>query len=255
MILGVIPARFGSSRLFGKPLSLIGDKTMIQHTYESASKSRLLTKLIVAVDDDRVESVVRGFGGESVMTPQDIQTGSDRIAYVADQFPEAEVIVNIQGDEPFIPSLMIDKAVEPLLFDPKVNISTLAKRITTVADMRSPSVVKVVFDQANNALYFSRAAIPHVRDAITFIEKVQNAEYYKHIGLYVFRRKYLEIFTKLPQSYLEHIERLEQLRLLENGYKIKIVVTDLDSLSVDTPEDLDAARQFYKKIQKLKKKE
>jgi len=255
MILGVIPARFGSSRLFGKPLSVIGDKTMIQHTYESATKSRLLNKLVVAVDDDRVENVVKNFGGEAIMTPQDIQTGSDRIAFVAEQFPEANIIVNIQGDEPFIPALMIDKAVEPLLFDPHVSISTLAKRILTVAELRSPAVVKVVFDQENNALYFSRSAIPHARDALTFIEKVQNAEYYKHIGLYVFRKPYLESFTKLPQSYLEQIERLEQLRLLENGYKIKIVVTDLDSLSVDTPEDLTAARNFYKKIQKLKKKD
>ncbi len=228
---------------------------MIQHTYESASKSRLLTKLVVAVDDDRVESVVYGFGGEAVMTPKDIQTGSDRIAYVADRFPEAEIIVNIQGDEPFIPSMMIDKAIEPLLFDPKINISTLAKRINTVSEMRSPAVVKIVFDQHNNALYFSRAAIPHVRDAITFIEKVQNTEYYKHIGLYVFRKAELQAFTQLPQSYLEQVEKLEQLRLLENGYKIRVVVTDLDSLSVDTPEDLTNARNFYKKIQKLKKKD
>lgn len=249
-ILGVIPARFASTRLFGKPLSLIGDKPMIQHTFENASKSKLLNDLIVAVDDDRVEAVVNGFGGKAVMTPQDIKTGSDRIAFVAEQYLDADIIVNIQGDEPFIPAEMIDKAIEPLVFDSNVNISTLAKKITTVSDLRAPSVVKVVFDYNNDALYFSRAAIPYVRETQTYIEKINSTDFYKHIGLYVFRRDALIQFTSLQPTYLEQIERLEQLRLLENGYKIKVVITELDSISVDTMEDMNAARQYYKKILK-----
>jgi 3-deoxy-manno-octulosonate cytidylyltransferase (CMP-KDO synthetase) len=250
MIVGIIPARFASTRLFGKPLANIHGKPMIQHTYESASKSNLLNKIVVATDDERIAKIVKGFGGEAELTPKEIQTGSDRIAYVAEKIPDAKIIVNIQGDEPFIPAEMIDKAIEPLLFDKTIHISTLAKKIDTVAELRSPAVVKVVFDYQNFALYFSRSPIPFVRDASSNLERIQIADVYKHIGLYVFSKEYLLKFTKLPQTDLEKTEKLEQLRLLENGYKIKIVVTNLDSLSVDTQEDLERARIYYKKLMK-----
>lgn len=244
MIVGIIPARFASTRLMGKPLADIGGKPMIQHTYNSAKKSKLLDKVIIAVDDEKVLQVVKSFGAEAYMTPKDCASGSDRIAFVAEKIPDAEIIVNIQGDEPFIKGKMIDQAIEPLWIDNKVSLSTLARRITNVEEMKSPAVVKVVFDYHNYAMYFSRSPIPFVRDARTNLEKVQSADIYKHIGLYVYRRETLLKFTKLKPTDLEQIEKLEQLRFLENGFKMKIVVTEFDSLSVDTPRDLELARRF-----------
>lgn len=250
MIVGIIPARFASTRLMGKPLADIGGKPMIQHTYNSAKKSKLLDKVIIAVDDEKVLQVVKGFGAEAYMTPKDCASGSDRIAFVAEKIPEAEIIVNIQGDEPFIKGKMIDQAIEPLWIDNKVSLSTLARRISNVEEMKSPAVVKVVFDYHNYAMYFSRSPIPFVRDARTNLEKVQSADIYKHIGLYVYRRETLLKFTTLKPTDLEQIEKLEQLRFLENGFKMKIVVTEYDSLSVDTPRDLELARRFLERQNK-----
>ncbi|MEW5843917.1 MAG: 3-deoxy-manno-octulosonate cytidylyltransferase [Bacteroidota bacterium] len=254
MIVGIIPARFASSRLMGKPLADIGGKPMIQHTYQSAKKSKLLDKVIIAVDDDKVYRVVKDFGAEVYMTPKNCTSGSDRIALVAQQIQDAAIIVNIQGDEPFIKGKMIDQAIEPLLFDKKVSVSTLARRITNVEEMKSPSVVKVVFDYNNFALYFSRSPIPFVRDAKSNLEKIQSAEIYKHIGLYVYRRDALLKFTNLKPTDLEQIEKLEQLRFLENGMRVKIVYTEYDSLSVDTPKDLELARRFYERQSKPQNK-
>jgi 3-deoxy-manno-octulosonate cytidylyltransferase (CMP-KDO synthetase) len=247
MIVGIIPARFASTRLMGKPLASIGGKPMIYHTYQSAKKSKLLDKVVIAVDDDKVYSVVKSFGAEVFMTPKDCPSGSDRIAIVAEQIDEADIIVNIQGDEPFIKGKMIDQAIEPMLFDKDVQLSTLAKKIVSVEEMKAASVVKVVFDYKNFALYFSRSPIPYVRDARTNLERIQSGEIYKHIGLYVYRRPALLKFTTLRPTDLEQIEKLEQLRFLEHDMKIKIVVTDFDSLSVDTPKDLEVARIYYEK--------
>ena len=255
MIVGIIPARFASTRLMGKPLADIGGKPLIQHTYESASKSKLIKKIIIAVDDKKVEEVCRGFGAEVVLTAKEFETGSDRIAHVVNSIDEAKIIVNIQGDEPFISGEMIDHAIEPLLFDKEVEVSTLAKRITTVKELNSPDVVKVVFDYTNNALYFSRSPIPFVREANTDEKRIEKAEIYKHIGLYAFRRKALMEFTKLKPTDLERIEKLEQLRMLENGFKIKIVVTEMESIGVDTQEDLNRARKYYKWKQKEEENE
>lgn len=259
MIVGIIPARFASTRLMGKPLADIGGKPMIQHTWESAKKSKLLEKVIIAVDDDKLFQVVKNFGAEVYMTPKDAASGTDRIAFVAQHLSDASIIVNIQGDEPFINGKMIDQAIEPLLFDKKVNVSTLVKRISSVDEMKSSSVVKVVFDYNNYALYFSRSPIPYVRDAKTNLERIETGEIYKHIGLYVYRRETLLKFTSLKQTDLERIEKLEQLRLLEHGIKIKVVVTEYDSLSVDTPKDLELARRYYDRFikpnEKLSKKE
>ena len=245
MILGVIPARFSSSRLPGKPLAEIDGKPMIQHTYESASKSKLLDDIIIAVDDERVYEIAKSFCKRVKMTSNDIKTGSDRIAGVVKDLSSAKIVVNIQGDEPFIPGRMIDEAIEPHLFDPTVQVSTLAKRITRVDELLSPSIPKVVFDYNNFALYFSRSPIPFARDARTNSERIKNNEIYKHIGLYVYQKESLLEFTKLKPTDLERIEQLEQLRMLENGFKIKIVVTDHESISVDTEEDLDKARKYY----------
>jgi 3-deoxy-manno-octulosonate cytidylyltransferase (CMP-KDO synthetase) len=250
-ILGVIPARFASTRLMGKPLADIGGKFLLQHTFEGASKSKLLDKIIIAVDDDQVAKAAKGFGASVIMTPKDCPTGSDRIAIVAKEFPRADIIVNIQGDEPFISGMMIDQAIEPLLFDEEVNVSTLAKLVEDIEEFKSPSVVKVVFDYKNFALYFSRSPIPFVRDAKDEKEMIEKANIYKHIGLYVYRKEYLLKFTKLEPTDLEQWEKLEQLRMLENGFKVKIVETEFDSFSVDTPEDLEKARKIYSKLKKI----
>ncbi len=252
MIVGIIPARFASTRLMGKPLADIGGKPMIQHTYESSKTSKLLQEVIIATDDEKVAEISRKFGAKVFLTPKSISTGSDRIAFVTKQIPEAEIIVNIQGDEPFIQGIMIDQAIEPLLFDLSVNVSTLAKKIESVEELKSPAVTKVVFDYNNFALYFSRSPIPFVREAKTMQERIVRADIYKHIGLYVYRRESLLRFTSLDQTDLEQIEKLEQLRMLENGFKIKVVVTNYESLAVDTPEDLKRARLYYSKMQREK---
>ncbi len=245
MIVGIIPARFASTRLMGKPLANIGGKPLIQHTYESSSKSKLIKKIIIAVDDEKVAQICREFGADTILTPKEIETGSDRIAYVLQKIEDAEIIVNIQGDEPFISGKMIDQAIEPLLFDKNVHVSTLVKKIESVKELKSPDVVKVVFDYNNYAMYFSRAAIPFVRNVLSKEIAIEKTEYYKHIGLYVYRRDSLLKFTNIKPTDLEKAEKLEQLRMLENGFKIKVVVTDIESIGVDTPKDLKRARAYY----------
>ena len=253
MIVGIIPARFASTRLKGKPLVDIGGKPMLQHTYESVKKSKLLTDIIIATDDERVYEVAKSFGAKVQMTPKDILTGSDRIAYVAKKIATAEIIVNIQGDEPFIPGKMIDEVIEPLLFDKKVSVTTIARRILDVYELNSPDIPKVVFDYSNYALYFSRSPIPFVRETISDKKKLRKADIYKHIGIYAFRKHKLLEFTSLKPTDLEKFEKLEQLRMLENGIRIKIVVTDRESISVDTKDDLEDARLFYQNLKNKKK--
>ncbi|GAB1441722.1 3-deoxy-manno-octulosonate cytidylyltransferase [Ignavibacteriales bacterium] len=243
-IVAVIPARYASTRLPGKPLATILDKPMIEWVYRSVKKSRLIEQIIVATDDQRVFAEVKRFGGEVVMTPLDIQTGSDRIAYVAKQLLEAEIIVNVQGDEPFVSGALIDDAIMPLLVDPKLQVSTLVKKISNQDELYNPSTVKVVFDNFSNAIYFSRSPIPYSRDSVSITSEITAGKFFKHIGLYVYRKDFLLYYTKLPQSSLEKAEKLEQLRILENGYKIRVVETDFESISVDTPEDLYRARTY-----------
>jgi 3-deoxy-manno-octulosonate cytidylyltransferase (CMP-KDO synthetase) len=244
MVVGIIPARYSSTRLPGKPLADIGGKPMIVRTYESASKAKLLDRVIVATDDYRVAEVCQNHNLDYFMTPDTIQTGSDRIACVAKEIIDAEIIVNVQGDEPFIPGMMIDQAIEPLLFDPQVEVSTLVKKISDADELLSTSVVKVVFDLENYAIYFSRIPIPHVRDAVNIQDALSRQCYYKHIGLYVYRVNALYTFTSLSQTDLERLEKLEQLRMIEHGIKIKVVETEFDSISVDTEEDLSRARKY-----------
>jgi 3-deoxy-manno-octulosonate cytidylyltransferase (CMP-KDO synthetase) len=232
----------------GKPLADIGGKPMLQHAYESAKKSRLLQDVVIAVDDEKVAQVARNFGARVFMTPKNVPTGTDRIAVVAKLLPDAHIIVNIQGDEPFIRGRMIDQAIEPLLFDPTVNVSTLAKKIETVEDLKATSIPKVVFDYNNFAMYFSRSPIPFVRNAKSNYDRLQRCDIYKHIGLYVYTRDSLLNFTQLPQTDLEIAEQLEQLRMLENGFRIKVVVTEYENLAVDTPDDLERARYYYNHI-------
>ena len=248
MIVGIIPARYASTRLPGKPLIEIDGKPMILHTYDSAMQSSFLQRVIVATDDPKVYQVCKNHGAEVQMTPQDIHTGSDRIAYVADQLFDASIIVNIQGDEPFIPGIMIDQAIEPMIIEPFVEVTTLTKKITQQEELISPDVVKVVFDLQNFALYFSRSVVPFVRNAKSVSDSLKYDCYYKHIGLYVYKKEALFRFTSLQQSELEKIEKLEQLRMLEHGMKIKVVETEYESISVDTPEDLKLARKYYRSL-------
>lgn len=233
-ILGIIPARFASSRFPGKPLATIAGKTMLQHVYERASMARYLTTVIVATDDDRIYNVARRFGANVRRTRSDHPSGTDRAAEVASA-ENCDLVVNIQGDEPLIDPSAIDAAVLALDGEPEIPMGTLKKRIEDVTEYQNPNVVKVVTDRNLNAIYFSRAPIPYVRDEA---ERRRTA-HFKHIGLYVYRRDFLLNYSDLPVGPLEKAERLEQLRALENGFRIRVVETEYDSLGVDTPEDLE----------------
>lgn len=235
-VLGVIPARYDSTRFPGKPLADIDGKPMIQWCYESSLKSKLIDKLIVATDDKRIFDAVKKNGGEVVMTSKKHSSGTDRIAEAAKKY-KCDIVVNIQGDEPFIDYRIIDKAIEALRKDKTAQVSTAARKIKG-KEINNPNNVKVVFDNKFNALYFSRSVIPYDRDG------KGKANHYKHYGLYVYRKDYLMKITKLPESSLEKTEKLEQLRVLENGGKIKIVLTNKDSVSIDTPEDLKGIKKW-----------
>lgn len=229
-VLGVIPARYGSSRFEGKPLHVMAGKPMIQWVYEQASKSQYLTDVIVATDDIRIFQAVEAFGGKAMMTSSEHPSGTDRIAEVAASQSDMELVVNIQGDEPLISPKMIDRTIEPLLFNSGIHVSTPVVGITEKEDMINPNVVKAVRDNGGFALYFSRSPIPFDRDG-------SGALGFKHIGLYVYQRDFLLKFTRFEPTELENIEKLEQLRVLENGYRILTVTTSYQSIGVDTIED------------------
>jgi 3-deoxy-manno-octulosonate cytidylyltransferase (CMP-KDO synthetase) len=248
IIVGIIPARYASQRLPGKLALEIGEKSILQHTYENACKSKLVDEIIIAVDDQRIAELCENFGAKYFLTPNDINSGSDRVAYVVKNFINAEIIVNIQGDEPFINYKTIDLSIEPLLFDSKVEVSTIMTPIQDYKELENPSVVKVVFDYENYALYFSRSKIPHIRDLKTQRQLINSGLYFKHIGLYAYRKNALLKFTSFEQTDLEKAEKLEQLRMLEMGMKIKMVQTEYSSISIDTSEDLKLARKFYNKM-------
>jgi 3-deoxy-manno-octulosonate cytidylyltransferase (CMP-KDO synthetase) len=237
---GVIPARFASSRFPGKPLALIAGKTMLEHVYARASQARYLTKVVIATDDARIYSEARRFGGNVRNTRPDHPSGTDRVAEVASA-ENCELVVNIQGDEPLIDPGAIDAAVLSMLDNPDVPMGTLKKAIEDVGEYHNPNVVKVVTDRAGNAIYFSRTPIPFVRDE----QQWRPGLHFKHIGLYVYRRDFLLGYSDLPVGPLETAERLEQLRALENGFKIRVVETEYESLGVDTPEDLERVAGWF----------
>ena len=239
IIIGVIPARFGSTRFPGKPLINILGKPMIQRVYEQAKKSKLLSRVIVATDNEKIYNALKKFGGEVVMTSRKHKSGTDRIEEALNKI-NAEIVVNIQGDEPFINPMNIDKAVEPLIKDKNINVSTLAIKIRNIKEISNPNVVKVIFDKDDNAIYFSRNPIPYNRDGISSIN------YYKHIGLYVYRREFLKKLAKMKPIGLETAEKLEQLRIIENGFKIKVIITEIDSHSVDTKKDLKKLLKLHR---------
>jgi 3-deoxy-manno-octulosonate cytidylyltransferase (CMP-KDO synthetase) len=251
-ITAIIPARYGSTRFEGKALADICGKPMIQHVYERTTRSALVSDVVVATDDERIASVVRKFGGRVEMTSTGHETGTDRLAEVAGRI-DSDIIVNVQGDEPLIEPAMIDEAIEPLVGDGSIMMSTLKSRIKALHDFLSPNVVKVVTDWEGFALYFSRSPVPNFRDKWNDLkdEKFSSGKLlcYKHVGLYVYRREFLLQFSQMSPTYLELSEKLEQLRVLENGYRIKVVETSHDSIGVDTPADLAAVVDKLRKLQ------
>ncbi|RYD77775.1 MAG: 3-deoxy-manno-octulosonate cytidylyltransferase [Sphingobacteriales bacterium] len=242
--LAIIPARYNSSRLPGKPLMQIGDKPMLQHVYEQVTASGLFYDTIIATDDLRIYDEAQKWFGKVFMTSTHHQTGTDRCAEVINTISnnDPEIVVNIQGDEPFISAEPLKALLGVLDVNHEAGIATLVQKIDEQGDIRNPNVVKVAKDINGKALYFSRAAIPHIRDAEKMLS---DATYWKHIGLYAFKAEVLREITKLKSSHLEETESLEQLRWLENGYKIYTAETDYKMLSVDTPEDLNKAQEFY----------
>ncbi len=231
----IIPARYGSARFHGKPLADLWGKPIIQHVWERASRATRASRVIIATDDQRIATAARGFGAEVAMTRADHPSGTDRVAEVAAGLA-ADLIVNVQGDEPLIDPAFIDAAIAPLAEDPSIPMGTLCCSIEDLSDLANPNVVKVVLDRQGFALYFSRLPIPFVRDPHA------DAVRYRHLGLYVYRRDFLLSLAQLSPTPLEQAERLEQLRVLEHGHRLRVVIVSHASPGVDTPADLERLR-------------
>jgi 3-deoxy-manno-octulosonate cytidylyltransferase (CMP-KDO synthetase) len=232
--IAIIPSRYGSTRFEGKPLAPICGKAMIQHVYEAATRAAHIDSVAVATDDQRIFDAVSRFGGRAIMTSGDHRSGTDRVAEAArllEMTPE-DIVINVQGDQPLIDPRCLDEVVAPLTSDPALGMSTLAFRIVNPKEYLDPKDVKVVMNEWGDALYFSRAPVPYGRD------EGQRFDSFKHLGIYAYRCSFLEIFRGLPSGNLEAIEKLEQLRALEHGHRIRVVVTEFDSPEVDLPSDI-----------------
>lgn len=240
----VIPARYASTRFPGKPLAILGGKTVIQRVYEQAAS--VLSEVYVATDDERILSAMEAFGGRAVMTRADHKSGTDRIEEAVEKTgTQADVIINVQGDEPFIQPSQI-KTLMALFDDPQTQIGTLGKRFDSMDAVSNPNSPKIVTDHRGFALYFSRSVIPFIR-GVESDEWLSNYPFLKHLGVYAYRREVLAEITRLPQGQLEKAESLEQLRWLENGYRIRVGLTDVETVGIDTPADLERAEQFLAK--------
>ncbi|MBN2645164.1 MAG: 3-deoxy-manno-octulosonate cytidylyltransferase [Desulfuromonadaceae bacterium] len=242
-VVAIIPARYASTRFPGKPLVDICGKPMIQHVYERTRRATSVDQVLVATDDERIASVVRFFGGDVVLTRSDHETGTDRLAEVAEGL-DCQLIVNVQGDEPLIDPVMIDEAVAPLRADAQLVMGTLMTPLRHVEEYANPNVVKVVTDRQGLALYFSRAPIPCGREIADIRRLLDAVPVHKHVGLYVYRREFLLNYARLAPTPLEQAEKLEQLRALEHGFRIHVARTQRLSQGVDTPEDLERVRQL-----------
>jgi 3-deoxy-manno-octulosonate cytidylyltransferase (CMP-KDO synthetase) len=241
-VICIIPSRYKSKRFPGKPLADLCGKPMIQHVYERALKAKILSYAAVATDDMRIFEAVHKFGGHAIMTSAEHTSGTDRIAEAVSGLglKDSDIVVNIQGDQPLFEPCQTEEVAGPLLEDPTLCMSTLIYKIIREEEIVHPNAVKVVFDHNQFAIYFSRATIPFVRD------KGQAVSYYKHHGIYAYRKDFLHTFTRLPVGVLEKLEALEQLRALEHGYRIKVIETAHDSIEVDTPQELDRVRSLIK---------
>ncbi|MDP4710295.1 MAG: 3-deoxy-manno-octulosonate cytidylyltransferase [Saprospiraceae bacterium] len=244
-ISGIIPARFASSRFPGKPLIDLEGKTMIQRVYEQAAASGVFSELIVATDDTRVADAVKRFGGTVAMTSPDLASGTDRCAAVATELTDTDVVINIQGDEPLLEPQQIAALAQLFEQMPDLSIGSLAQQLADSTDLQNPNVVKVVLDYQGFALYFSRQAIPFVRGADPDAWLTMGT-FYKHIGMYGFRREVLLKISRLPQSPYEKLEQLEQLRWLQQGWRIQMAITNFDTIGVDTPEDAEKVRSLLR---------
>jgi 3-deoxy-manno-octulosonate cytidylyltransferase (CMP-KDO synthetase) len=243
VITGIIPARYASTRFPGKPLADIGGKSMIRRVYEQAKAAKALNNVVVATDDDRILQHVKSFGGNAVMTSENHQSGTDRCFEAFSKFcPDAEVVINIQGDEPFIRPESID-LVASCFRAPQTEIATLVKKVSSQEELFNANIPKVVLNRNKEAILFSRQTIPHIRGK-QHSEWLDSYTFYKHIGIYAYRTSVLAKLTALKQSPLELAESLEQLRWIENGYSIKVEITDFESVAVDTPEDLQKLKGF-----------
>ena len=241
--LGIIPARYASTRFPGKPLALLGGKTVIQRVYEQVVS--VLGEAYVATDDERIYNAVEQFGGRAIMTRNDHKSGTDRIQEAVEKIQtDADVIINVQGDEPFIQKSQLE-TVKHLFDDPQTQIATLGKPFENMEAVENPNSPKIICDLNGYAMYFSRSVIPYIRGKEQK-EWIQHFPFLKHIGLYAYRREVLSEVTKLPQSPLEIAESLEQLRWLQNGYRIKVGLTDVETIGIDTPDDLARAEAFLK---------
>ena len=238
-VIGVIPARYSSTRFEGKVLADILGKPMIQHVWERARESKVLDDLIIACDDDKVAEVAKNFGAKVIMTSKGHTCGTDRISEVINPL-EVKVVINIQADEPLIHPTMIDDVARSLLGDPSISMATVMKKIDNPTIAKDQNIVKVIVDKNNFALYFSRAPIPFYASNSEEATPV----YYKHIGLYGYTKDFLFIYKNMPVSRLEKIERLEQLRVLEEGFRIKVIETKYDTIGIDSPEDLNKLKSF-----------
>lgn len=238
-ILCVIPSRIGSTRMLRKPLLPIQGKPMIQWVYENASRCQAISKVIVATDHEEIAALIQEAGGQVEMTDSSIQTGSDRVAVVAKNYPEMDVVINLQGDEPFIKPRMLEQLVAPFLQGETPEMTTLAFPLDIKNRYTEAGAVKVITDLYGNALYFSRAPIPYFRHSTS-----AHIPVYNHIGLYAFRRDFLLHYTQLPQTPLEQVEALEQLRALEHGYRIRVCLTKEKTLEINTPEEFELAQKF-----------
>ena len=248
-VVAVIPARWSSTRLKGKVLADINGKPMIQHVWERVKKAHDVDEVIVASDKDKVLKAVESFGGKAVFTSPEQPSGTDRLAEVA-RSVDADVFINIQADEPMIHPLMVDELAQVFQYERNVQMATLIKRIHDPEEITDPNVVKVVVDRKGFALYFSRSAIPYIRDNHTGTEDI-SGRYFKHVGLYSYTKDFLFTYTNLPKSTLEEEEKLEQLRVLEHGYKIRTIQTQYETVGVDTQEDLDRVRALMASGEKV----
>lgn len=238
--IAIIPARYGSTRFPGKPLAELAGKPILQHVYERVRQAACISEVYIATDDQRIEDRAHAFGAEVVMTDPAHHSGTDRCAEVADGLPGDYIVVNIQGDEPFIDPRQIDQVSSLLCDQDAVGISTLARRLTDVDAIANPNIVKVVMNAAGRALYFSRSPIPFLRE-VPREQWVGQGVFFKHLGIYGFRRQVLLDIAHLPPGRYEQLERLEQLRWLEAGYAIQVGETDQETLGIDTPQDLERA--------------
>lgn len=237
-ILCVIPSRISSTRLPRKPVLPIQGKPMVQWTYENAKRCQLFAEVVVATDSEEIAAIIKNIGGKVEMTDPSIQTGSARVAVVAERYPDMDVIVNLQGDEPFIKPIMLEQLLAPYLAGENPDMATLAYPLAE-DKYHNPGTVKVITDLNHHAIYFSRAPIPYFR-----IEKTADLPLYNHMGLYAFSREFLAIYAKLPQTPLDKIESLEQLRAIEHGYKIRVSLTEEKTLEINTPEEYEQAQAF-----------